>query len=127
MIIEKEMKDMREYQQEIINTIMKKLQQNVRKIFIEMPAGTGKSTVIRSLVKEFGTKKQILIMCKGKVLEQQFKDDLKDNTNIVICNYYNNILTTENFDYIILNSIEGISEKKYERGFGRYRKRRERA
>lgn len=105
---------MREYQQEIINTIMKKLQQNVRKIFIEMPAGTGKSTVIRSLVKEFGTKKQILIMCKGKVLEQQFKDDLKDNTNIVICNYYNNILTTENFDYIILNSIEGISEKKYE-------------
>ena len=78
---------MREYQQEIINTIMKKLQQNVRKIFIEMPAGTGKSTVIRSLVKEFGTKKQILIMCKGKVLEQQFKDDLKDNTNIVICNY----------------------------------------
>ena len=32
MIIEKEMKDMREYQQEIINTIMKKLQQNVRKI-----------------------------------------------------------------------------------------------
>lgn len=53
-------------------------------------------------------------MCKEKVLEQQFKKNLKDNENIVISSYYNTILPTANFDYIILNSIESVSEEKYE-------------
>lgn len=105
---------MRGYQQEVIDTIMKKLQQNVREIFIEMPAGTGKNSVIKQLVEVLDSKKHILIMCKEKVLEQQFKKDLKDNENIVISSYYNTILPTENFDYIILNSIESVSEEKYE-------------
>ena len=44
-------KCMRGYQQEVLDTIMKKLQQNVREIFIEMSAGTGKNSVIKQLVE----------------------------------------------------------------------------
>ena len=92
---------------------MKKLQQDVKEIFIEMPAGTGKNTVIKYLIQLLGSKNQILIMNKTKILEQQFKEDLREHENIVISSYYTNILPKVSFDYIILNDIENISEEKY--------------
>lgn len=58
--------NIRGYQQEIIETIMKKLQQNVREIFIEMPVGTGKSTIIKYLIEMLDYKKRILIMYNRK-------------------------------------------------------------
>ncbi len=105
--------DMRVYQKEIIDTIIKNLKQNKREIFIEMPVGTGKSTVIKYLVELLDSKKRILIIHKTKFLEQQFKDLLKDHENVVIGNYYNDIFPIVSFDYIILNDIEKISEEKY--------------
>lgn len=105
--------NIRGYQQQIIDIIMKKLQQDVKEIFIEMPAGTGKNTVIKYLIQLLDSKNQILIMNNTKVLEQQFKEDLRDYENIIIGNYYTNILPKVSFDYIILNDIENISEEKY--------------
>lgn len=113
---------MREYQQDVIDTIMKKLQQEVREIFIEMSAGTGKNIVIRHLIKMLGTEKHILMVCREKVLEQQFKQDLKDDANVVICNYYADISPIINFDYIILNSIECIPEEKYKSIYQKFKK-----
>lgn len=106
--------NIRGYQQEIIDTIMKKLQQNVREIFIEMPLGTGKSALIQYLIEVLEPKKHILLMYNRKVLEQQAKERLKDNENIVISNYYNDSLPMVNFDYVILDSIENMPEEKYE-------------
>ncbi len=117
-----EVKKMRRYQQEIIDTIMKKLKQNVREIFIEMPAGTGKDAVIRHLVEMLDSKKNVLIILKSKVLEQQFKENLKYNENIVIGNYYNDAYPIVNFDYIILNDIENVSEKQYETIYQTFKK-----
>ena len=105
--------NIRGYQQEIIETIMKKLQQNVREIFIEMPVGTGKSTIIKYLIEMLDYKKRILIMYNRKFLEEQAKEDLKGKENIVISNYYTDALPMVNFDYIILDNIESMNEEKY--------------
>lgn len=105
--------DMRIYQQKIIDIIIKKLQQNTREIFIEMPVGTGKITIIKHLIELLDSKKRILIMYNREILEQQFNDFFKKYENVVVGNYYNDIFTIAGFDYIIFNDIEMISEKEY--------------
>ncbi len=105
--------NIRGYQQEIIDIIMRKLQQDVKEIFIEMPAGTGKSTVIKYLVQLLDSKNQILVMQKTTLSEQQFKEDFRDYENIVIENHNTNILSKVSFDYIILNDIENMPEEEY--------------
>lgn len=121
-LFKQEVKNIRGYQQEIIDTIMEKLQQNVREVFIEMPVGTGKNMLIKHLVEMMNSEKHILIILNSKVSEQQFKENLKYNENIVISNYYTNISPTVNFDYIILNDIENVSEEKYETIYQRFKK-----
>lgn len=106
--------NLRGYQQEIIETITKKLQQDVKEIFIEMPVGTGKNVLIKYLVEVLNPKKHILAMYNRKILEEQAKENLKGNQNIVIANYYADALPTANFDYIILDNIENMSKEKYE-------------
>ena len=69
--------NIRGYQQEIIDIIMRKLQQDVKEIFIEMPVGTGQSTVIKYLVQLLDSKNQILVMQKTTLSEQQFKEDFR--------------------------------------------------
>ena len=107
--------NIRGYQQEIIETIMKRLKQNVREIFIEMPVGTGKSTLVNYLINVLDSKKHILIMYNSKVLEEQAKEDLKNKENIIISNYCTEVLPMVNFDYIILDNIESVNEEKYEK------------
>lgn len=106
--------NIRGYQQEIIETITKKLQQDVREIFIEMPVGTGKNVLIKYLIEVLDSKKHILVMYNRKILEEQAKENLKGNQNIIIANYYADALPTANFDYIILDNIENMSKEKYE-------------
>lgn len=116
--------NIRDYQQEIINVIIKKLQQNSKEIFIEMPSGTGKSIVIEEVIKLLEAKSNILIMNKNKIAEQQFKEQFKNYKNVTIENYYNCQSIIDKFDYIIFNDMEELSEEKYKNIYQIFKKAR---
>ena len=107
--------EIRDYQQRIINTIMKKLQQGSKEIFIEMATGTGKNVVIEQLIKLLDIKSKILIINKRKALEQQLSEKLKNYKNVTIGSYYKYCPLADKFDYIILNDMEFLSEEEYNR------------
>lgn len=104
---------LRGYQKEIIDTIIDKVNKSAKEIFIEMPTGTGKSTVIKNLIKNLRPSKKILLLTSAKMLEDQYIMDLKEYKNIEINNYCRKEFTNTEFNYIILDDAERISEEKY--------------
>lgn len=104
--------EIREYQKEIINTIMMKVKENKREIFIEMATGTGKNTVIKEIIRKLNQEGNILILTKRKILEVQYIETFKDYKNIEISNYCN-MENNKNFRYVILDETEYISEEEY--------------
>lgn len=100
------------YHLEIINIIMKKIKQQTREIFIEMPVGTGKSSVIKKIVEQLDSKEYILILTKTKTVESHYYELLKEYQNIQI-NTYDNQITNDNFSCIIINDAENLSEERY--------------
>lgn len=104
--------EIREYQKEIINTIMMKVKENKREIFIEMATGTGKNTVIKEIIRKLNQEGNILILTKRKILEVQYIETFKDYKNIEISNYCN-MTNNKNFRYVILDETEYISEEEY--------------
>ncbi len=104
--------NIRSYQQEAIDVIIKKIKRGSKQVVIEMPTGSGKSTIIKKLIELLNQKSRILVLTRTKVLEYHFKDLLKDYKNVEIGSYYNYSIAA-NFDYIILNDIENLSEDNY--------------
>lgn len=104
--------NIRGYQQEAIDIIIKKIKQGSKQVVIELPTGSGKSTVIKKLIELLNLESRILILNRTKALEYHFKELLKDYKNVGIGNYYNYPIA-DNFDYIILNDIENLSEENY--------------
>jgi len=108
--------NIREYQQEIIDTIMRKIKEGKKEIFIEMAAGTGKSTVVKELISQLNFKDNILILTKTKLLEEQDKEIYKDFKNVEISsNYGKEKINHKVYKYVILKEIENISEEEYKK------------
>lgn len=103
---------LRRYQQEILDIIIEKLQQDAREIFVQMPTGAGKSAIIKYFAKCLKPKSRILIMHSLEIGERQSSEVFKECENITISTYRNIPLTT-NWDYIILNELQDISEEQY--------------
>lgn len=104
--------NIRAYQQEIIDIIMNKINHRAKQIFIEMPTGTGKDVVIKRLIELLNHQSRILVLNKNKMLELQFREYLKDYKDVEIGNYHSYTIVSD-FDYIILNGVESLSEKDY--------------
>lgn len=104
---------LRGYQKEIIDTIIDKVNKNAKEIFIEMPTGTGKSTVIKNLIKNLSPSKKILVLTSAKIIEDQYITDLKEYKNIEIYNYCRKEFINKDFSYIIIDNAERMPEGKY--------------
>lgn len=104
--------NIRGYQQEVIDIIIKKIKQGSKQVVIELPTGSGKSTIIKKLIELLNLESRILILNRTRTLEYHFKELLKDYKNVGIGSYYNYPIA-DNFDYIILNDIENLSEENY--------------
>lgn len=105
--------NLRPYQKEIIKTIIDKINKNKKEIFIEMPTGTGKGVVIKSLIKKLIPEKSFLILVGNKTIENQYVVNLKEYKNVEINNYYGKEFINKEFSYVILDNAERISEEKY--------------
>lgn len=105
---------LREYQQKIINIIKEKIKQDKKEIFIQIPTGTGKSTIIKYFIDKIESKKNILIITNNKTTNLQYRILLKDNANVtVIVGDFRNLSSIIKFDYIIFTNIEMIKEEKF--------------
>lgn len=105
--------NIREYQQEIIDTIIRRIKEGKNEIFIEMATGTGKSTVIKELIRELNLKENILILTRTKLLEEQDKEVFKGFKNVEISNYCREKINNKDYQYVILKEIQNISEEEY--------------
>ncbi len=105
--------NIREYQQEIIDTIIRKIKGDKKEIFIEMATGTGKSTVVKELIRQLNLKENILILTRTKLLEEQDKELFKGFTNVEISNYCKKKINNKDYGYVILKQTENISEEEY--------------
>lgn len=105
--------NIRGYQQEIIDIIIRRIEEGKKEIFIEMATGTGKSTVVKELIRQLNLKDNILILTRKKALEEQDKEIFKDFKNVEISNYCKGKNNNKDYQYVILKEIENISEEDY--------------
>lgn len=91
---------------------MNRIKENAKEIFIEMPVGTGKSITLKKLAMLLKTNSNILILVNTKSLEEQQSRFLEHMENVTISNY-NNINNNKDFNYVILDNAEVLSEEKY--------------
>lgn len=108
-----EKNNLRKYQKEILDIIIKRIKNNEKETFIQMPTGTGKNIIIQELSKLL--KDKILLITSRKSLEQQFVESFKDYNNIDIITHNDIVDENRIFKYIILADVENISKEKYEK------------
>lgn len=106
-------RNIRNYQQEIIDTIKKRMENGIKEIFIEMAPGTGKSIIIKNLIENMNPKDKVLLLTSAKLLETQYINIFKDCNNIEV-RLCQNRLVNRSFDYVILSETEKISEQEYQ-------------
>ena len=66
---------LREYQQEIINTIISRINNNKKETLIEIPTGAGKTIIIKKLAEILN--ENILVLTDRIVTKLQFMNDFK--------------------------------------------------
>ena len=76
---------LREYQQEIINTIISRINNNKKETLIEIPTGAGKTIIIKKLAEILN--ENILVLPDRIVTKLQFMNNFKDYENIEISTY----------------------------------------
>ena len=107
------MKDnnIREYQQQIIDTIINRMKNNKKETLIEIPPGAGKHVIIKRLIEILTG--NVLVITKTIMSKLQFTNFLKECKNVRICTYNNFIDEDIKYKYIILIDLEAIPESLY--------------
>ena len=103
---------LREYQQEIINTIISRINNNKKETLIEIPTGAGKTIIIKKLAEILN--ENILVLTDRIVTKLQFMNNFKDYENIEISTYKDIVnISTLKYKYIIFTELQAISEDTY--------------